>query len=174
MAKRDRRIQRTREQLQKAMFELISERHYDAITVQDLVDRANVGRTTFYLHFDHKDDLFLSCHDAIINDFQLFQSLDPDDILSPNASPGMIAAYRHLRDARRILAAIFQGQGEVLSFCGRFEIGVPSKLKTIYEMLLTKLIVPFLSLCWQTIWPGLRSRRSSGGWRTITLIRLKI
>lgn len=47
MAKTDRRVQRTRELLQKALIELIGEREFDAITIQDIVDRANVGRTTF-------------------------------------------------------------------------------------------------------------------------------
>jgi AcrR family transcriptional regulator len=50
MMKTDRRVQRTRELLQKALIELISERGYDALTIQDIVDHANVGRTTFYLH----------------------------------------------------------------------------------------------------------------------------
>ena len=66
MAKMDRRAQRTRELLQKALIELISERGYDAITIQDIVDRANLGRTTFYLHYNSKDELFMSCHEAII------------------------------------------------------------------------------------------------------------
>jgi Bacterial regulatory proteins, tetR family len=50
VAKADRRVQRTRELLQKALIELISERGYYAVTIQDIVDRANVGRTTYYLH----------------------------------------------------------------------------------------------------------------------------
>jgi AcrR family transcriptional regulator len=53
--KTDRRVQRTRELLQKALIELISERGYDAITIQDIVDHANVGRTTFYLHYNSQD-----------------------------------------------------------------------------------------------------------------------
>ena len=40
MTKTDRRVERTRELLQKALIELISERGYDAITIQDIVDRA--------------------------------------------------------------------------------------------------------------------------------------
>ena len=43
MAKTDRRVQRTRELLQRALIELISERRYDAITIQEIVARANVG-----------------------------------------------------------------------------------------------------------------------------------
>ncbi len=56
MAKIDRRVQRTRELLQKALIELIGERKYDALTIEDIAHRANVGRTTFYLHYRSKDD----------------------------------------------------------------------------------------------------------------------
>jgi AcrR family transcriptional regulator len=66
MTKTDRRVQRTREQLQKALIELIGERGYDAITIQEIVDRANLGRTTFYLHYNSKDDLFMSCHGPLL------------------------------------------------------------------------------------------------------------
>jgi AcrR family transcriptional regulator len=57
--KEDRRIQRTRKALQNALLELMVEKGYDAVTVQDVIDRANVGRSTFYAHFQDKDDLFL-------------------------------------------------------------------------------------------------------------------
>jgi AcrR family transcriptional regulator len=56
----DRRIQRTRKLLQDALFALILEKGYEAITVQDIIDRANVGRSTFYAHFLDKQQLFLS------------------------------------------------------------------------------------------------------------------
>ena len=55
----DRRIQKTRRALQDALLTLIVERRYDKITVQDILDRANVGRSTFYAHYRDKDDLLL-------------------------------------------------------------------------------------------------------------------
>jgi AcrR family transcriptional regulator len=53
----DRRTQRTRQALSHALIALIQEKHYEAITVQDICDRANVGRSTFYAHYQDKDDL---------------------------------------------------------------------------------------------------------------------
>jgi AcrR family transcriptional regulator len=116
MTKTDRRVQRTRELLQKALVELISERRYDAITIQDIVDRANVGRTTFYLHYNSKDDLFIGCHEAIVSQFQFGPRfpLSREELLSPDAPPGMIAAYRHLEDVRAQLNRIFQGKDGLL------------------------------------------------------------
>ncbi len=112
MTKTDRRVQRTRELLQKALIELISERGYDAITIQDIVDRANVGRTTFYLHYRSKDELFMSCHEAIVSEFHFgpHHPLSREELLSPEAPPGMTSAYRHLEDAWARLYSIFQGK----------------------------------------------------------------
>ena len=58
--KPDRRIQRTQEALRNALVELILEKGYPKITVQNIIDRANVGRSTFYAHFLDKDDLLVS------------------------------------------------------------------------------------------------------------------
>ena len=56
----DRRVRRTRRALHEALRSLILQRGYDHVTVQDLIDRADVGRATFYAHFRDKDDLLMS------------------------------------------------------------------------------------------------------------------
>lgn len=56
----DRRVRRTRDVLGDALIELMHEKPFADITVQHLLDRAGVSRSTFYAHFSDKDDLFLS------------------------------------------------------------------------------------------------------------------
>jgi len=56
----DRRIQKTHHLLRGALVSLISEKPYDSIIVKEILDRANVGRSTFYTHFRDKDDLLVS------------------------------------------------------------------------------------------------------------------
>lgn len=56
----DRRVERTRKLLQDALMGLILEKGYEAVTVQDIIDRANVGRATFYAHFADKQQLLIS------------------------------------------------------------------------------------------------------------------
>jgi len=56
----DRRIQKTRKLLHDALASLVRERNYDSITVRDILDRANVGRSTFYTHFRDKEELLVS------------------------------------------------------------------------------------------------------------------
>lgn len=56
----DRRVQRTHNLLREALVSLIREKGFEALSVQDIIDRADVGRATFYAHFDNKQDLLLS------------------------------------------------------------------------------------------------------------------
>lgn len=112
MAKTDRRVQRTRELLQKALIALISERGYDVITIQEIVDRANIGRTTFYLHYNSKDELFMSCHETIVSKFRIgsLHPLSREELLSLEAPHETTSAYRHLEEARALLYSVFQGK----------------------------------------------------------------
>jgi len=52
-----RRKKRTRQKLQKAMLELVLEKGTEGISIQEITDRADLGRGTFYFHFDDKEDL---------------------------------------------------------------------------------------------------------------------
>ena len=61
--KEDRRVQRTRQLLLSALMSLLSERGFDKLTVQGIINRANVGRATFYAHFVDKEDLLVQAMD---------------------------------------------------------------------------------------------------------------
>lgn len=73
--KPDRRVQRTQHLLQTALISLIQEKGYEALSVQDIIDRANVGRATFYAHFDNKEDLLVSRLDGLRTSLQAHQRL---------------------------------------------------------------------------------------------------
>src|SRR4051812_31721986 len=60
----DRRVARTRALLQDALIALIPELGYAAITVEDICEKADVGRSTFYTHYAGKDDLRSATIDA--------------------------------------------------------------------------------------------------------------
>jgi AcrR family transcriptional regulator len=65
----DRRVQRTRKSLQDSLLALILEEGYDEISIQDITEKANLGRATFYLHFKDKDELLLEVMNQLILDF---------------------------------------------------------------------------------------------------------
>src|SRR5258708_18405235 len=116
MTKTDKRVERTRKLLQTALIDLIGERGYDAITIQDIVDRANVGRTTFYLHYNSKEDLFMSCREAGIVHFgPLRHLLTREQLLSPEMPKGTESHFQHLNVERALLYPLFQGEDGLLN-----------------------------------------------------------
>ena len=63
--KKDRRVERTQQLIRGALLSLIKETGFESLTVQQIIDRANVGRATFYAHFDNKEDLLVSGFDDL-------------------------------------------------------------------------------------------------------------
>jgi len=61
----DRRVQKTHKLLQDALIELVAEKGYESVTIQEILDKANVGRSTFYAHFQDKDQLLHSILDFL-------------------------------------------------------------------------------------------------------------
>lgn len=77
-----RRKIRTRKQLEQATKELLIEKGYDAITIQEIVDRADLGRGTFYLHFQDKEEAVWSMIERGLHEEDMFArqtaELQPD------------------------------------------------------------------------------------------------
>jgi AcrR family transcriptional regulator len=70
MSKADRRILKSQEAIKKAVIELMSEKNFDDITIQDISDRANVNRGTIYLHYSDKYDLLDKIIEEHINEMR--------------------------------------------------------------------------------------------------------
>jgi AcrR family transcriptional regulator len=105
----DRRIQRTRQLLQDALIALILEKGFEAVTVQDIIDHANVGRSTFYAHFQDKDDLFLSGFENLRAQFEqhmLGQSLAEQDPWELS-----LVMFRHAQEYQRVYKALVGEKG---------------------------------------------------------------
>lgn len=66
----DRRVQKTLKLLQDALISLISEKGFESVSIQEILDRANVGRSTFYFHFGNKYELLHSCFEDFCNLFE--------------------------------------------------------------------------------------------------------
>jgi len=72
---KDRRIQKTQKLLHEALGSLIREKPYEEIVVKEILDRANVGRSTFYMHFRDKDELLTSVLHEMLRTAQTAQIL---------------------------------------------------------------------------------------------------
>ncbi|WP_018751913.1 TetR/AcrR family transcriptional regulator [Paenibacillus sanguinis] len=68
--KTDLRIRRTKQSIRKAFYELIQEKGYEAITIQDIADQAMINRNTFYLHYQNKPDLLDTCMNELLGELK--------------------------------------------------------------------------------------------------------
>jgi AcrR family transcriptional regulator len=99
----DPRIQRTRERLGRALVELIREKPIDDVTVQEVLDRASVGRSTFYLHFRDKNDLLLSQLEKFLETMSTALSIRKEE--SHRVLP-VAELFAHIGDQKRIYRAL--------------------------------------------------------------------
>ncbi len=116
--KPDRRIRRTCERLGSALVALIQERPIDDVTVQDVLDRASVGRSTFYLHYRDKDDLLLSQLEKFLETMSTALSIRKEESLRVVPVAELFAhigsqkkRYRALADSGRLNDFLDLAQG---------------------------------------------------------------
>ncbi len=105
----DRRVQRTRQLLREALVALILKKGYAAVTVQDVLDQANVGRSTFYAHYCDKEELLLSGFETLQAQFERHLTGRAVNAESPwNLS---LLLFQHAQSERRLYQAMLGKQG---------------------------------------------------------------
>ena len=123
----DRRSQRTRKSLSEALIALMLEKRYDKITVQDIIERANVGRSTFYSHCRDKEDLLVGNFEHVLDAFS--QHFDQGHAMS------VVALFRHAQEYHPVYETLVWGRGIELLYkqgqaflCRRIEADLASLL----------------------------------------------
>ena len=101
--KMDARVRRTRDALGDALVALMQEKPFDSITVQDVLDRAEVGRSTFYTHYSDKDDLLMSDADEFFEGISMALSAHGDK--SDRVFP-VKEFFEHIVDAKQFVEAL--------------------------------------------------------------------
>lgn len=76
--KTDPRVLRTRRWLRNALIELITEKGYEQVLVQDITERAELNRATFYLHYGDKDELLTDCANVLFADMMERKGITPE------------------------------------------------------------------------------------------------
>lgn len=128
----DRRQQKTRKAVFHAFEELISEKRYEDITVQDIIDRADIGRTTFYAHFETKDSVLDSlCEDLFHHIFQenLGEEATHDFSRSAHSECDMLThILYHLKEDKARYRRLFTGESADI-FWQRFRVLFRNRLE---------------------------------------------
>jgi len=106
----DRRVRRTRERLTQALVSLCREKPYGDIRMTELLERADVGRATFYAHYRDKEDLLISTFLGMIDHFEAVGLQRNPDAVLPAAS----FLLQHFHEAKEF--------GRALARAGKMEV----------------------------------------------------
>ena len=118
--KQDRRVRRTRRALREALTDLMEEKGYDQVTIEELTERADIGRTTFYLHYSAKQDLLLEQFGEMIDQLVAQLSQIPlsawgqqGDITTAGDHPSrpICMIFQHAADNKDLYQIVLWGEG---------------------------------------------------------------
>ena len=126
--KTDARVRRTRDALGDALIALMQEKPFDTITVQDVLDRAHVSRSTFYSHYSDKDDLLMSDADEFFQ--ALSMALSQHGEKSDRVFP-VREFFAHLSDVQPFFKALMKSgkyQENMELARGHFARGIERRL----------------------------------------------
>jgi|SRR3990172_7016671 len=119
--KPDRRVQRTRQALRNALMELIKEKGFDAISVEEITQRADLGRATFYLHYKDKEDLLIDEFSELANErvrtlsaipfsAWLPDAENPDQPVENKPSPPFLMVFQHIADHAELYRILLKSE----------------------------------------------------------------
>jgi AcrR family transcriptional regulator len=139
----DRRISRTRRSLREALFALVLERGYDAVTIEDITEKADLGRTTFYLHYRDKEDLLMESLRELVDDLIGQLSRLPwvhyTSRIGEAPSGGMLVeaitlTFRNVEQNASLYRLIFRGEGTYSAIQRLREIIIQAITDLLHEL----------------------------------------
>jgi AcrR family transcriptional regulator len=111
LTRHERRRRQTRELLIQTTLQLVLEKGYESISIQDITDRADLGRGTFYLHFKDKEEVVWTAFRELFQELeqQAHQQLDPR--LPQVEYYGLLNIFRHAEQHRDLYRVMVGGNG---------------------------------------------------------------
>ncbi len=108
-----RRLQ-TRKILIQTTLQLVLEKGYDAISIQDITDRADLGRGTFYIHFKDKEDVIWTAFRDLFQELEQEAHKQLDRHLPQVEYYGLLNIFHHAEKNRDLYRVMFGGQGSAM------------------------------------------------------------
>lgn len=113
----DRRQKKTRKAIFDAFTKLLSKKSYSHITVQDIIDEADIGRTTFYAHFETKDHLLKALCEELFGHItdNTKNAMKGNGLYSDEEAPSSATCHllHHLKEDRNIVALLSHDSSEI-------------------------------------------------------------
>lgn len=107
----DRRKLKTRKALHQSLVALVLEKGYDAVTISEIAENADLGRATFYLHYKDKDELLIEMMNALVNDFMAQLSKYPIRLLDIEHTELIHQAFLFAKQHSDLFRVIMRGHG---------------------------------------------------------------
>ncbi|MER5850736.1 TetR/AcrR family transcriptional regulator [Streptomyces sp. NPDC002012] len=108
----DRRVRRTHRALRAALVDLVLERGFHALSVEEITERADVARATFYAHYRDKEDLLLGIVRDLAEDRErLLPAVEQAQTQGFTGLP-VLYIFRHAEQERRVYQVILRGEGD--------------------------------------------------------------
>lgn len=176
MARRnDRRVLRTRKLLRESILALVLEKGYDDISIQDITDRANLGRATFYLHYREKDDLLADLIRQFMEEFIASGPQNSSDKSYVRDIRSVQRLFEYIETRYDVYRILLIGKGFVVATRQLHRLlqkGIAKGLAGKLTESGKELALPLIS--WKITWQVPSSHSCIGGLRPICHIRRQI
>ncbi|WP_462411000.1 TetR/AcrR family transcriptional regulator [Neobacillus sp. Marseille-QA0830] len=135
----DKRALRTKQLIRDTMTELIEQKGFDAVTVKDITEKANINRGTFYLHYQDKYDLLEKSEAEIFSGLEkIVHNLNPKDAISYTTQnepfPEIVKLFEYFRENATFIKALLGPKGDP-----SFQVKLKEMIKSLmHGILLSK------------------------------------
>jgi AcrR family transcriptional regulator len=114
LSRHHRRRLQTRKLFIQTTLQLVLEKGYDSISIQDITDRADLGRGTFYIHFKDKDDVVWTAFRELFQELEQEAHKKLDRHMPQVEYYGLLNIFHHAEQNRDLYRVMFGGQGSAL------------------------------------------------------------
>jgi AcrR family transcriptional regulator len=114
LSRHERRRRQTRQLLMQTTLQLVLEKGYAGVSIQDITDRADLGRGTFYIHFKDKDEVVWTAFQEIFQELEQEAHAQLDRRMPQVEYYGLLNIFRHADRNRDLYRVMFGGQGSAM------------------------------------------------------------
>lgn len=106
----NRSTRKTKNAIENAFIELLQKKSIDKIRISEIVDRANVNRSTFYVHYFDVYDLLDSIENKLINELCNFNSIDLQNLVHKKETYNIVSTLEYIQKNKNIINTLMNSE----------------------------------------------------------------